>query len=64
MKEIIKKKGYAVGTFLGISNVQAVECLSYTGLDFVIIDTEHGPYDTETMRDEYKLQFDAEQNAS
>ncbi len=51
MKEIIKKKGYAVGTFLGISNVQTVECLSYTGLDFVIIDTEHGPYDTETMSD-------------
>ena len=51
MKEIIKKKGYAVGTFLGISNVQTVECLSYTGLDFVIIDTEHGPYDTETMGD-------------
>lgn len=43
LKEKIREKGCAVGTFLGVANVPVVECLSYTGLDYVIIDTEHGP---------------------
>lgn len=49
MKETIQKKGYAIGTFFGMGNVPMMECISYTGLDFVVIDTEHGPYDTETV---------------
>ena len=51
LKEIIEEKGNAVGTFLGAANVPILEGMAYTGLDFVIIDTEHGPYDTETMSD-------------
>ena len=51
LKELIAEKGNAIGTFLGVTTVPIMECLGYTGLDFVIIDTEHGPYDTETMSD-------------
>ena len=39
----------ALGTFFSSGNMSMLECLGYTGLDFVIIDTEHGPFDTETM---------------
>lgn len=38
-----------VGTFFTMGDPSLMECLGYTGLDFVIIDTEHGPFDTETM---------------
>lgn len=38
----------AVGTFFGIGDMSVVEALGYTGLDFIVIDTEHGPFDTET----------------
>ena len=41
----------AIGTFFSSGNMSMMECLGYTGLDFVIIDTEHGPFDTETMMD-------------
>lgn len=51
LKETIDTKGNAVGTFLGVTNVSEMEILGYTGLDFVIIDTEHGPYDTMQMSD-------------
>ncbi|MCR4668598.1 MAG: host specificity protein [Clostridia bacterium] len=51
IRKTIAQKGCALGTFLSISTVPAVEALSFSGLDFVIIDTEHGPYDTETMAD-------------
>ena len=51
LKHSIKEKGNAVGTFLGVTNVPEMEILGYTGLDFVIIDTEHGPYDTMQMSD-------------
>lgn len=51
LKETIAAKGSAVGTFLGVTNVPEMEILGYTGLDFVIIDTEHGPYDTMQMSD-------------
>ena len=50
-REVVAEKGGAVGTFLGVTNVPMLECLGYTGLDFVIIDTEHGPYDTQPMSD-------------
>lgn len=40
----------AIGTFFSSGNEAMMECLGYTGLDFVVIDTEHGPFDTETMQ--------------
>lgn len=35
----------ALGTFLELGSELAIECLGYTGLDFFIIDQEHGPFD-------------------
>ncbi|MBR0373928.1 MAG: hypothetical protein IJH91_05330 [Mogibacterium sp.] len=51
LKAAIAAKGSVVGTFLTVSTPSIVETLGYTGLDFVIIDTEHGPYDTMPMSD-------------
>lgn len=51
LRKAIADNGYALGTFLGVSNPEIVEIMGYTGLDFVVIDTEHGPYDTMPMSD-------------
>jgi len=51
LKAAIEKNKYALGTFLGVANPSVVEIMGYTGLDFVVIDTEHGPYDTMPMSD-------------
>ena len=40
-----------LGTFFNIGDVSSMEALTYAGLDFVIIDTEHGHYDTMAMGD-------------
>ena len=45
LKNAIAEKGNAVGTFLGISNAALIENISTSGLDYVVIDTEHGTYD-------------------
>lgn len=51
LRELYKARTPAVGTFFNMGDMSSMECLGYTGLDFVIIDTEHGPFDTETMMD-------------
>ena len=51
LRAAIEKKGCALGTFLGLSDPAVVEVIGYTGMDFVVIDTEHGPYDTMPMSD-------------
>lgn len=55
MKNLLKEKiirgEKAVGTFFELGSSTAVECLRYTGLDFFIIDTEHGPFDIESSMD-------------
>lgn len=51
VKEQIARGEKVVGTFFDIGGLSEMECLGYTGLDFVVIDTEHGPYDTETVAD-------------
>lgn len=38
-----------LGTFLYLTTGEAVEALSYTGLDFVLIDAEHGTVESETV---------------
>lgn len=48
IKYKIKNNEKVIGTFFTMGNMSAMECLGYTGLDYVIIDTEHGPFDTET----------------
>ena len=37
-----------LGTFFELGSEEVVEALGYTGLDFIIVDTEHGPYNTES----------------
>ncbi|HOR87196.1 MAG TPA: aldolase/citrate lyase family protein, partial [Bacillota bacterium] len=38
-------------TFFELGGSTAVECLGLTGLDFLVIDTEHGPFDVESAMD-------------
>lgn len=40
-----------IGTFFEIGGSTAVECLGLAGLDFLVIDTEHGPFDVESTMD-------------
>ncbi len=51
LRAAIDDKGYAAGTFLGVATPPIVEILGFTGMDFVVIDTEHGPYDTMPVSD-------------
>jgi 4-hydroxy-2-oxoheptanedioate aldolase len=55
MKNILKEKmerGVPVlGTFFELGSATAVECLGLAGLDFLIIDTEHGPFEVESTMD-------------
>ena len=39
------------GTFFELGGRGVMECLSRTGIDYVIIDTEHGPFSEETVAD-------------
>jgi 4-hydroxy-2-oxoheptanedioate aldolase len=52
MKNVLKAKlesgKNVVGTFFEIGGTAAIECLGLTGLDFMVIDTEHGPFDVES----------------
>ena len=49
LKKAISEKGNAVGTFLGLATPALVENISASGLDFVVIDTEHGTYDLQEV---------------
>ncbi|MBR0139825.1 MAG: hypothetical protein IJM17_06005 [Firmicutes bacterium] len=51
LKNMFEKGEGALGTFFAAGNQNYMECLGFSGLDFVIIDCEHGPFDTETMMD-------------
>lgn len=48
-KKLIASGGAAIGGFLGLKSTEIVEIMGYAGLDFVIIDAEHGSADTETL---------------
>lgn len=48
LKERLKKGDVVLGTFNMIPSAQAVEAIGYSGLDFIIIDTEHGPIGIES----------------
>lgn len=48
LRDLYKENKTAIGTFCGMGDMSTIECLGYTGLDYVVIDTEHGPFDTET----------------
>lgn len=55
MKNLLKSKilrgEKVIGTFFELGSNTAVECLGISGLDFLIIDTEHGPFETESSMD-------------
>ena len=51
LKEKMLSGGKVLGTFFQLGGNTAVECLGISGLDFFIIDTEHGPFDVETSMD-------------
>lgn len=48
LKEKVNNGGKALGIFHSMGSVAAVECFGYGGLDFFIIDCEHGPGDVES----------------
>ncbi len=48
VKEKLQNGQKVIGTFFSMGNPSAMECLGYTGMDYAIIDTEHGPFDTES----------------
>ena len=51
VKEKLQNGKQVLGTFCSMGNPSCMECLGYSGLDYAIIDTEHGPFDTESAMD-------------
>ena len=47
LKEKMARGEKALGTFVWMGGAPTVEALSYTGLDFLIVDNEHGPFEIE-----------------
>ncbi|MHC1719248.1 MAG: HpcH/HpaI aldolase/citrate lyase family protein [Clostridiaceae bacterium] len=47
----MKKGEKTIGTFFMQGNSTMAECIGYSGLDYLIIDTEHGSFDVETTLD-------------
>ena len=48
IKQMADKGQKALGTFFELGGTAAAECLGIAGLDFLVVDTEHGPYDVES----------------
>ena len=40
-----------IGSFLHLGSSNVVECMGLAGLDFVMFDAEHGPFETESIAD-------------
>ena len=51
LREKLQSSEKVLGTFFEIGGATAVECLGIAGLDFLVIDTEHGPFDVESTMD-------------
>jgi 4-hydroxy-2-oxoheptanedioate aldolase len=51
MKEAIARGEKVFGTIFQMGSETGVECLGIAGLDYVVIDTEHGPFETERVAD-------------
>lgn len=50
IKERIQNGEKVLGTFHEIGSATGIETLAYGGLDYVIVDTEHGPFDVESVQ--------------
>ncbi len=48
LKERLRGGETVIGTFSGIPSPSLVEAIGYSGLDFVVIDSEHGPVEMQT----------------
>ena len=48
LKERLRGGETVIGTFSGIPSPSLVEAIGYSGLDFVVIDAEHGPVEIQT----------------
>ena len=46
-KEKMERGEKTVGSFFESGSTAALEMMGLTGLDYVVIDTEHGPFDAE-----------------
>jgi 4-hydroxy-2-oxoheptanedioate aldolase len=51
VREKLRAGEPALGTFFEIGKGNIAECLGFTGLDYLIIDNEHGPYNPEAVPD-------------
>ena len=51
LKEKLKNGGIVLGTWSSIPSASLVNVLSLSGIDFIIIDTEHGPVSIEKAED-------------
>lgn len=50
-KEKMQRGERTIGTFFELASTNAAEALSYSNLDYIIIDTEHGPYSEDTAQE-------------
>jgi len=48
IKQMVEKGEKALGTFFELGGTTVAECLGIAGLDFFVVDTEHGPFDVES----------------
>ena len=51
LKEKLAQGMKPIGTFFELGSPSVIEALGRTGLDFVILDNEHGPFEAESSRD-------------
>lgn len=51
LAEKLKTNAKPIGTFFELGSPSVIEALGRTGLDFVILDNEHGPFEAESSRD-------------
>jgi len=55
MKNAVREKMLrgekTLGTFFELGSATAAECLGFSGLDYMIIDTEHGPFNPQSALD-------------
>lgn len=51
LKAKLTKNEKPIGTFFELGSPSVVEALGRTGLDFIILDNEHGPFEAESSRD-------------
>ena len=50
LKEKLEQGKKALGTFVWMGGASTVEALGYSGIDFIIIDNEHGPFEVESTQ--------------